>query len=228
MLRKETIERETLELLMQLHQEPMLKGFSLAGGTALALLLGHRKSIDLDLFTREEYNAGILRTLLEDKYGFELDFISPNTLKGYINSVAIDCITHNYNDLEPRIEYEGIRLYGYKDIAAMKLNAIADNGTRIKDFVDVAFLSTRLSLNDMLNCYIEKYPTSNVIRPLRALTYYDDIDFNVPVQLTNGRFNWEDISLRLENMIKYQDTIYITPPIEEEKNKRKGIKSKRR
>ena len=54
MLHQETVEPRTLELLKQLQAEPLLQSFNLVGGTALALRIGHRKSIDLDLFTTEE------------------------------------------------------------------------------------------------------------------------------------------------------------------------------
>lgn len=213
MLRKETVAGSTFELLKELQKDPKLEGFSLAGGTALALLIGHRKSIDLDLFSTQSFDAEKLRHYLEDTYNFHTDLIRPNTLKGFIEGVAIDCLTHNYKDLEPRVESEGIRLYGYRDISAMKLNAIADNGTRIKDFVDVAYLSTHLSLTEMFESYIEKYPTSNVARPLRALTYYGDIDFDAQVDLIGEEFDWKKISKRLEDMLKHQDKIYLLPPI---------------
>ena len=61
---------------------------------------------------------------------------------------------------------DGIRLYALEDIVAMKLSAIADNDSRLKDFIDIAFLSTRLSFYSMLKCYEHKFPKSNVIRPI--------------------------------------------------------------
>ena len=70
MLHTETVEGTTLELLRNLEQEEMLSSFSLAGGTALALYLGHRMSVDLDLFTPLPFNAVVLKDFLENKYGF--------------------------------------------------------------------------------------------------------------------------------------------------------------
>ena len=61
---------------------------------------------------------------------------------------------------------DGIRLYALEDIVTMKLSAIADNDSRLKDFIDIAFLSTRLSFYSMLKCYEHKFPKSNVIRPI--------------------------------------------------------------
>lgn len=148
MLHKETVERTTFELLIKLMQDKRFKNFNLAGETALALYLGHRKSIDLDLFTPDNFDSNKLEEYLIDKYNFKSSYLEKNTLKGTINDVKIDCITHNYPYIEPPFKSEeGIRLYSIKDITAMKLSAIADNGTRIKDkgltyFQDLNFKET--------------------------------------------------------------------------------------
>lgn len=166
MLHTETVEGTTLELLRRLQSESMLDSFCLAGETALALYLGHRKSIDLDLFTPYPFDVLLLKDFLETKYGFRTDFLEKNTLKGSINGVKIDCITHAYERLGNPCMEDGIRLYALEDIVAMKLSAIADNDSRLKDFIDIAFLSTRLSFYSMLKCYEHKFPKSNVIRPI--------------------------------------------------------------
>lgn len=148
MLHKETVERTTFELLITLMQDERFKNFNLAGEMALALYLGHRKSIDLDLFTPDNFDSNKLEEYLIDKYNFKSSYLEKNTLKGTINDVKIDCITHNYPYIEPPFKSEeGIRLYSIKDITAMKLSAIADNGTRIKDkgltyFQDLNFKET--------------------------------------------------------------------------------------
>ena len=122
------LSRETLELLKKLEAENAMTRFNLAGGTSLALYLGHRRSVDLDLFTPKPFDAAELERFLMDKYGFRTGFMERNTLKGSIDGIKIDCITHSYEYLEkPYIEY-GIRLYSMQDIIAMKLSAIADDG----------------------------------------------------------------------------------------------------
>lgn len=67
-----------------------------------------------------------------------------------IGNVNIGCIRHDYPFIKDTIITEGIRLYSIEDVSAMKLSAIADNGTRLKDFIDIACLSTQCSLTDML------------------------------------------------------------------------------
>jgi hypothetical protein len=105
MLYPETVESGTLELLRTLMQDNRLSGFLLAGGTNLALRLGHRHSVDL-----------------------------------------------------------------------------------------------------------EKYKGANALRALRGLAYFDDIDFNVSINLTSGTFNWKEIEKRIHEMIRYENKVFATAP----------------
>lgn len=79
------------------------------------------------------------------------------------------------------------------DIAAMKLSAVRDNGTRLKDFIDIAYMSTRLTLDKMLESYGRKYNHSNTAIALKSLTYFDDINFDENIRLTRGNFDWQRI-----------------------------------
>ena len=217
MLHTETVAEQTLELLKKLEAENIMANFNLAGGTSLSLYLGHRISVDLDLFTPESFNAVQLEEFLADKYNFRTDFMERNTLKGTINGIKIDCITHSYDYLEKPYTESGIRLYSMEDIIAMKLSAIADNGSRLKDFIDIAFLSTRFPFNSMLRMYERKFPKSNVIRPFKAITYFDDIDFEENIIMLNGEYNWKLIERRLVDMTKIQNKVFESFPQKEQK-----------
>lgn len=202
MLHEQTVEKHTLELLKRLMVDPAFQRFILVGGTALALQIGHRKSIDLDLFTNSPFKENQLADHLRGIYKFELDFISANTIKGEIDGVQVDCIAHQYPWLEKQNKYAPIRLAGYTDIAAMKLNAISGNGTRLKDFIDIAFLSSQITLRQMLTAYEQKY-NSNPVMPLKAIGYFNDIFFNEPILLTEAKtFKWKPIEKRLREMQK--------------------------
>jgi hypothetical protein len=96
MLYEQTIKKSTLELLKKLMNDLSFQNFVLAGGTALALQIGHRISIDLNLFTNLPFDETQLADHLRRNYNFELDFISSNTIKGEINGIQIDCIAHQY------------------------------------------------------------------------------------------------------------------------------------
>ena len=212
MLQEQTLQTSTLELLKKLMSDSELVDFYLVGGTALALRIGHRISIDLDLFTCNLFNNMQLREYLEYNYGFKTSYIAANTLKGEINGVKIDCITHKYKWLDTST-IDGIRLAGIKDICAMKLNSIAGNGTRIKDFIDLAYLSQHYSLRQMLGFFEEKY-NANPVMVLKAITFFDEINYNEPVKLCNAtKLNWKKIVKRLSEMTKYIDKKFSEPPL---------------
>jgi hypothetical protein len=186
----------------------------LAGGTNLALRTGHRKSIDIDFFNAQEFETEDLVKHLTANYNFESAVIRPRgTIKGAIENVKMDIISHPYKLLEPPVTVENIRFYSFKDIIAMKLSAISDNGSRLKDFVDIAFLSTKFSLKEMVECYVAKYQAAD-IRAYRGIAYFDDIDFNVSIDLADNRkFNWNEIEKRIVEMIKYETKVFSTEPI---------------
>ncbi|HKL09347.1 MAG TPA: nucleotidyl transferase AbiEii/AbiGii toxin family protein [Bacteroidales bacterium] len=176
MLHKNTIQESTLELLKKLQSCSALKSFHLAGGTSLALQIGHRKSIDLDLFTQNDFDANDLLEYLEQNFGFHLDYSGRNTLKGTIGRVKIDFISHKYPLVEKYAEIENIRLYSIPDIAAMKINAIVGNGTRSKDFIDIYFILKQYSVDNILDFYKAKYTTRNLLHVVKSLVYFDDIN----------------------------------------------------
>lgn len=208
MLYKETIDAATLELLKRLMGDERLQSFALVGGTSLALQMGHRISVDLDLFTEKEFEADELREYLEQNYHLQTDYLAFATVKGEIGGVQVDCIAHAYPWLRPFVLEEGIRLASLEDICAMKLNAIAGNGTRIKDFVDVAYLSSIFSLEQMLKFYEEKYH-SNPLMPLKGIVYFDDINKNAPVKMANGKpLDWKSIEKRLLSMEKFPQKVF--------------------
>ena len=95
-----------------------------------------------------------------------------------------------------------------EDICAMKLNAIAGNGTRIKDFVDVAYLSSSFSLRQMLDFYEEKYH-ANPLMPLKGIVFFDDINKVAPVKMANGKpLDWKKIEKRLIAMEKSPSKVF--------------------
>ena len=90
----------------------------------------------------------------------------------------------------------------------MKLNAIAGNGTRLKDFIDIAHLSVKYSLNEMLRAYSKKY-NSNPVMPLKAIVYYDDINFDEPIKMArNATFQWKPVEKRLQLMHRNPDEVF--------------------
>jgi len=208
MLRKETVSEFTLELLKTLMEDELLENFFLAGGTALALQIGHRISLDLDLFTQVSFTENEMLSNLEERYQFQMDFQAKNTLKGSIRELKVDLIAHNYPLVKPLIETEGIRIAAVEDIAAMKLNAIIGNGTRLKDFIDIVYLSSSLTVLQMIDAYEKKYATRNPAMVIKALDYHNDINLNEPIEMLAGKYKWEDIKKRLGEMTLNPDKLF--------------------
>jgi hypothetical protein len=213
MLRTETVADGTLGLLKKLMQDEKLAEFFLVRGTGLSLQIGHRISIDNYLFSLSSFDENQLLSYLEAKYGFKLDYLQKNTIKGEIAGVKTDFITHSYPLVNQLLKLNGIRFASLEDVAAMKFNAIIGNGTRLKDFIDIAFLSTHLSLKTMINAYEDKYASRNPLLTIKALTYYNDINFNEPVNIIAGRYKWESIEKRVSEMNKFPDRIFEKAPV---------------
>lgn len=212
MLHYETVLPSTLELLKRLMADSNIPTFRLVGGTALALQIGHRLSVDLDLFSDESFDEVALREYLVQNYGFKTEFITKETLKGEINGVQVDCIAHKYHWIRPCIEEDAIRLTSIEDLCAMKLNAVSNSGRRVKDFIDIAYLSTRFSLQQMLGFFEEKYREDSMLA-FKAITYFEDINFNEPVMLSSKHpLSWKAIAKRLQDMNQYQLKVFTTEP----------------
>jgi len=178
MLHKEPqiISSKTFSLIQELQAIPQLKEFYLVGGTALALQLGHRNSIDIDLFTQNDFDSKKMAEFLAERFTVRVDHVFTNTLLANIIDIKVDFVKRSYPYLKEPTTEEAITFLSKEDIAAMKLNAIVGSGQRLKDFIDVYFLLEYFSVEDMLGFYEKKYINSNPLIVLKALSYFDDID----------------------------------------------------
>jgi hypothetical protein len=118
----EIITAKTFKLIQQLQALPELEGFHLVGGTALALQMGHRSSVDIDLFSQKDFDENFLMNFINKKYLFEKKFSRKNTIIGFVNNIKVDFITHAYNYIKPPVSEEGITYLSKEDIAAMKFS----------------------------------------------------------------------------------------------------------
>ena len=215
MLHKETVAAETFELLNQLQKEDITSGMRLVGGTSLALQIAHRRSTDLDLFSVERFDTQAALDMLIDKYSFTPSYSGKNAIVGFINGIKIDMIYHPYLWLEPVLEEGSIRMAGLKDIAAMKIHAIANSGERPKDFVDIAFLSKWFSYNQMKDLAIEKYPMYDPIMIDKSINYFDDVDWVSidHIKMIGYAMDWPAIQRRLLSMTDQPDRVFARSPL---------------
>lgn len=190
MLYFETVESYTLELLIQLMDKPYLKAFNLVGGTALALQIGHRKSVDLDLFSEKEFDGKeLLKNLEQDFLEIEVLTTMKGTLLTRINGVKVDFVRFNYPIVRPLLIVENLRLYTPEDIAPMKLDAITGRGKK-KDFYDLYYLLDIMSLAQMFELHSEKFKLSTMFHILKSLTYFDDAEEDDDPILIKQQVTW--------------------------------------
>lgn len=200
MLYKETVSKEMWKLLQKLMKDEMLKDYILVGGTALALRLGHRLSVDLDLFTTKIFNSQRMLKYLHDTYDVnekESQFF-PNTVLTYIDDIKVDIVTHNYPLLNSVETAEGVRMISNEDIGAMKLHAIHQSGNRYKDFVDMYFMLEREPLKFYLQAYQRKYDKDPYWAAIGLNTYDKITTFEGVDMLKEKEQNWKIIQKRLE------------------------------
>jgi hypothetical protein len=177
-----------------------MKGFYLVGGSALALYYGHRKSIDLDLFSNFGFDAESLLEHIHQEFAFQIYHSGLNTIKGSINQINVDIIAHRYPQVGEPLFSDGMAILSERDIVAMKLNAIVTSGQRSKDFVDMYYAFRQFSLNEMLDFYKRKYSQEDETLVLKSLVYFDDVDLSDwPVLLLDPGLKWQDIKKKLES-----------------------------
>ena len=201
MLHTETVEARTLDLIKRLMADAELQDFFMVGGTALSLLIGHRISIDIDLFTEKDFNASSLRLYLEQNHKMADAKTIGNGVFGFIDNIKIDIIAHKYPLIEPLQIIDGIRMSSLEDIGAMKLNAIAGSGNRLKDFVDIYYLLEHIPFRFLGHAYEQKYPNVNIQIAGNSLLYFNDIDHSVSIKLMNGKVKWDKIDKRLHQAV---------------------------
>ena len=226
MLYKETVEKGTMDLVDKLMADEKFTSFNLVGGTALALKIGHRKSIDIDLFTATDFHSQEIADYLIAHYNVTRIQTIPNGVFCLIDGIKMDLLTHKYPLVEDVEIIDGVRMVSLRDIGAMKLNAIYNNGTRLKDFVDMYALLQSFSLQQLLEASEKKYPDNNIAMVKHALLHHEDIDFTVDIDYIGEETKWADIADRLKKAFHNPQLVFTKlPPLTREliqKIRRKG------
>lgn len=189
MLQTQTISPELLELLRKIMEDSFFQNFILVGGTSLALQMGHRNSIDIDLFGNQEINQKIFIDKLSDYGNIEVSQASKNIMITSINDIKVDFVNYKYPLLNNFKLLDSIRLASLEDIAAMKLNAILGRGSR-KDFIDLYFLLNEFSLAQILGFYKLKYLDGSEFLVIKSLSYFADADAQPQPKMFKD-FDWQ-------------------------------------
>lgn len=207
-------------------KDEMLKDFTLVGGTALALKLGHRLSVDIDLFTTKDFDSNTLIKHLQKEYNSTNEIVFDNTVLTYIEDIKVDLLAHKYPVIAMDKISQNIRMISNDDIGAMKLHAIFQSEERLKDFVDMYFLLEENNLQSYLDSYQLKY-NGNPNLSARSLIYFNGIRTEYDVSMIHGKeHNWKVMQERLKKAVLNPNMKFENPnpkkiiPI----NKRKGFR----
>ncbi len=197
MLQYQTIEDSTLDLLKDLMKIPELKDFRLVGGTSLALQYGHRNSIDIDLFGDKSFDEIDLGRVLAH-FDKVQNLLSTKYIKTYlINDIKVDMVNYSYPWIGQLLVEDHIRMADIEDIAAMKINAITNRGSK-KDFYDLDMILDHYPLKDILEFYKKKYYDGTVFMALKSLTYFLDAEAEEDPELLAGQ-DWETSKAKVKS-----------------------------
>ena len=210
-LYKETVSDLLWDFLVQLMKMEELVSFRLVGGTSLSLILGHRISVDIDMFTDVEYE-GIDFPSIYKILKKKLPYISKEKWlnKTMGNSCFIGRDEEQIVKLDmfytepfvyPIIECEEVRISSLEEIAAMKLEVISRGG-RKKDFWDIHALLEQFTLEDLLGFYEKRYPYGAAKEEvLLKLTSFEKADLDPGPNCLKGK-HWELIKIDIEEVVK--------------------------
>ncbi|MFC3416837.1 nucleotidyl transferase AbiEii/AbiGii toxin family protein [Algoriphagus hitonicola] len=203
MLQTQTVEPGTLSLLNELFSLPALEDFGLVGGTALSLKLGHRLSVDLELFSPKKFENSLLIKKLTDHFGNRLLIRTnppPIGIFCFIDKIKVDLVKHPHPLIKPLENIEDIRFFSDQDIMAMKIQAILGRGKK-KDFWDIAELLQYYSVVDFIQNHKEKYSTQNLLISIpQVMIYFQDAEEDEdPVSLKDQ--TWDGIKKTIREKV---------------------------
>lgn len=200
---EQTLTKKAKDTLAILSRSHLLENAYLAGGTGAALQLGHRISIDFDFFTQEDFIPKIFAGKLSQLGPFEEEQTDKGTVTGEFRGIRFSLFVYKYPLLFPTIQYKSLHIADIRDIAAMKIDAIATRGLK-RDFIDLYFIcNAGYKLSELLSFYNQKYKTlsSNLIHIHKSLVFFDDAESDkMPRMIKTVR--WQDIKKYFEDEVK--------------------------
>ncbi len=197
------LDKERLDIL------PLFNAFSkeefyLAGGTGLALQIGHRDSIDFDFFKEGDFDTKILISKIESIFvGHKISITSEekNTVSWVIDErIQVSFFGYHHRLQKPLIETKYFNIASIEDIACMKFSAITGRSVE-KDYVDLYFIFQKFSLSELLEIFKIKYPTLDIALILKSLVYFDDIEKEHIVFKEGHDVSFETIKEYLQKLV---------------------------
>jgi hypothetical protein len=193
----ETVTPGLRALLEALGPLPWMEGFYLAGGTALALRIGHRRSIDLDFFSSTDpIDAARRRTILDALVAYEpetIEDVDGNLLLVVENELHIAFLSYGYPLLEEPDQLARVDVASLRDVGLMKLDAVIGRGSR-KDFIDLYFVARHCPLKNLLALSSEKYPYARdfPLMAVESLLRFENADRDRQPEMLEGA-DWSTV-----------------------------------
>ena len=190
-------------LVRRLVKEGLLDGWTLAGGTGLALQFGHRFSEDLDLFRPDPFDPGEVLHRLATLGSVEVQHRGPGTLHTLVGGVRLSFLEARAEFLFPGVPYRGMTVADPLDIAVMKLVAVGGRGSR-KDFVDLYFLFRQnVSLESMFANLRRRFRNIdyNEYHLMKSLVYFEEAEAE-PMPEMIRKVSWEEVRGRIVQEVR--------------------------
>jgi hypothetical protein len=190
---REVITPQVERTLHDLRSLGALERCYLARGTGLALHLGHRRSQDLDFFSRDAMDPEALIRRMKPLAGFALAAQAPDTLHVAVQGTKASFLSYPYPVLFPPAAFQGVNVADPRDIACMKLSATASRGTK-RDFIDLYVTSKQYGLAQVLEWFRQKYADVNpsLTHLLKSLTWFEDAEKD-PMPDLLAPLSWEEV-----------------------------------
>ncbi len=177
--------------------------FYLAGGTALALQIGHRDSVDFDFFAPDSIDTNALFAECSNLFTGRVIVKTQeekNTLGILVDGVQITHMSFPYPLVSDLVVEPNISLASLEDIACMKFSAITSRSA-MKDYIDIFFLLKEFALSELLEKTAQKFPSLDQNLILKSLVYFDDI-IPEPIKFTPGNeVSFDDIRSKLSTTV---------------------------
>lgn len=197
----ETLYPKTRQVLENIKKLPVLSDFYLAGGTALALQLGHRKSVDLDFFSANFPKRDLILQALRP-FNPQITHEVSGTIDVLIDEVKVSFLEYNYALIEDLKEFEDVKIASVIDIACMKLSATSSRGSK-KDFIDLYVILQNFSLEELFSQFEKKFMgvSYQKLILLKSLTYFADAETEPDPDYTES-LSWTEIKKTIEDKVK--------------------------
>ncbi len=189
--------------LETLSRSGALTSFYMAGGTGLALQLGHRRSVDLDFFTKDPFDQSNLAAEIASIGHFSVESKSSGTLYGLFHDIKLSFFRYQYPLLKDLHHFLGVPIADAIDIGCMKIDAISSRGAR-KDFIDLyAICNEVVPLYEMFRSFDLKYKgiEYNKVHILKSLIYFDEAEQD-PLPQMLRRIEWVEVKKFFVDQVK--------------------------